>query len=366
MGKLTVARKTLWNGGVGDRIAKVVRDEHIDVAHFHNTFPLVSPAAYYAARGAGAAVVQTLHNYRLLCPGATFYRDGKPCESCLGRAFAWPGVAHKCYRGNRGATAVTALLTATHRAAGTYHHAVDRFVALTEFARGKFVEGGLPAHKIATKPNFLDGAPPVGDGRGGFVLFVGRLTEEKGIRELLRAWQGVDVEPKRLVIVGDGPLRGEVERAAGAQRGVEYLGRQPLERVMQLMGEAAALAFPSTWYEGMPRTIVESFARGTPVVAFDLGSMPALVRPGSTGWLAPAGDEAALTNLLISVLRSPDAAAALRPTCRAAFDAEFTADRNYRLLRDIYSAARIAYTSSTGREIRVDRDAGAEVASQPR
>ncbi len=188
MGKLGLAKATVWNGEIAGRLGEVVRRERADVVHFHNTFPLISPAGYYAARRAGAAVVQTLHNFRLMCPVALFYRDGRPCEDCLGKPVAWPGVVHACYRGSRATTAVTAAAVAAHRAAGTFQNAVDAYVCLTGFARDQFVAGGLPPAKLHVKPNFVHPDPGVRGGGDGSAVFVGRLSEEKGVLPLLAAW----------------------------------------------------------------------------------------------------------------------------------------------------------------------------------
>ena len=209
MGKLGLAKATVWNGEVAGRLGEVVWRARADVVHFHNTFPLISPAAYYAARRAGAAVVQTLHNFRLLCPVALFYRDGKPCEDCLGKPLAWPGVVHACYRGSRATTAVTAAAVATHRAAGTFQNAVDAYVCLTDFARDKFVAGGLPPGKLHVKPNFVHPDPGPRRGGDGSAVFVGRLSEEKGVLPLLAAWEHLDVP---LTIIGAGPLADRVPR----------------------------------------------------------------------------------------------------------------------------------------------------------
>jgi glycosyltransferase involved in cell wall biosynthesis len=342
MGRLELARRTIWNRDAYDELRAAVEAHRAQVVHFHNTLPLISPAGYRAVHDAGAAVVQTLHNYRLLCPTATFYRDGGVCEDCLGRFVPWPGVVHKCYRDNRAASAVIATMLTVHRALRTYRDEIDVFIALTEFSRRKFVEGGLPAEKIVVKPNFVDPDPGVGTGGGGFALFVGRLTEEKGVGTLLEAWETLRGAVP-LKVLGDGPLRATVERAAArAELRVAYLGRQPLEKVSDIMGESDLLIFPSTWYEGLPRTIVESYAKGTPVIASDLGSMAELVADGGTGYLFPAGDAAALAERVRRLL-GDRAAAALRERMRAAargvYERLYTAQRNYDMLIGAYDAA---------------------------
>jgi len=154
-GKLDLLRRTYWNQDSFDDIAKIVRENKIDVLHSHNTLPLLSPAIYYAARENGAAVVQTLHNYRLYCPGALFYRDGKVCEDCLGKKYALPVVRHGCYRGSKITTGVVAGMVSHHRKKGTWENEVDAYISLTHFAKSRFVEGGLSSEKIHVKPNFV-------------------------------------------------------------------------------------------------------------------------------------------------------------------------------------------------------------------
>src|SRR5581483_9761958 len=192
------AARTVWSRPAYRVLRELLRAHRPAVAHFHNTFPLISPAAYYACRAERVPVVQTLHNFRLLCPNALFFRDGRVCEDCLGKAVPWPGVAHKCYRGSRSASAAVCTMLTVHRALGTWHTAVDRFIALTDASRRKFVAGGLPADKIAVKANFVDPDPGPGTGAGGYGVFVGRLSAEKGVGTLLKAWQqlGRDVPLK--------------------------------------------------------------------------------------------------------------------------------------------------------------------------
>ncbi len=339
MGRLEAARATLWNRQVYDALRRLLRAERPDVAHFHNTFPLISPAAYYAARAENVPVVQTIHNYRLLCPKAQFFREGRVCEDCLGRSVALPGIVHGCYRDSRAASTVVAAMLALHRARRTWSEMVDVYVlAMTEFAREKFVEGGFPAEKLVVKPNFVYPDPGPGTGRGGYALFVGRLSEEKGIRTMLAAWERLDGQIP-LHVVGDGPLAATVEAAAGRRAEITWLGRQPSEEVYRQMGEAACLIFPSVWYEGLPRTIVESFARGTPVIASNLGAMSSLIDPDRTGLHFEAGNAEDLAARVRWWLAHPEAHGAMREAARAAYEHHFTAEANYRQLMQIYETA---------------------------
>ena len=338
MSRLGLAGATIWNRRTASALRALARAERADLVHFHNTFPLISPAAYSAARIAGCAVVQTLHNFRLLCPNALLFREGRPCEACLGRAVAWPGVVHGCYRGSRAASAVVAAQIAVHRVLGTYRRKVDMFVTPSEFARTTLVRGGLSPRSVVAKPNFIDPDPGPGDGSGRFALFVGRLSEEKGVRTLLEAWRrGVRTVP--LKIVGDGPMASEVQSAVRRIDGVEWLGRQPKEEVYRILGDAGLLILPSECYEGMPMTLLEAFARGTPVLASDHGSMRELVEPGETGARFRAGDPDDLALQADRLVADPAGLSAMRVRARQEFEARYTAAHNYHRLTAIYAQA---------------------------
>lgn len=337
-GRLSLARDTVWNGAMYRRVRQLVARERAEVVHFHNTFPLMSPAAYYGARAGGAAVVQTLHNYRFVCPNAQFFRDGRVCEDCLGKLLPWPGVLHACYRGSRAATAVTAGMLAAHRVAGTYHRTVDLYLALTSFARDRYVRGGLPASRVVVKQNFIAGERPVGQGGGGFGLFVGRLDLGKGVRVLLDAWARL-TGPTQLKIVGDGEMAPQVRAAAARDSRIEFLGRRPSAEVYSLMGEAGFLVLPALWYEGMPRTIVESFCVGTPVLTSQIGALPEMVEHGGTGLCFAAGDADDLCRQVARMQAEPAAVARMRDEARCEYEKNYTPAQNYGLLMGFYQQA---------------------------
>lgn len=334
MSNPALVKATVWNQAVYRELRALIRKERPQVAHFHNTLPLISPAAYYAARAEGVPVVQTLHNYRLLCPNALFFRKGRVCEDCLGKTFPWPGVAHACYRQSRPASGTVAAMLSAHRTLGTWRGAVDLYVALTEFARRKFVEGGLPSEKIVVKPNFVHPDPGMGQGRGDYVLFVGRLSEEKGLDTLLAAQEqfGKQVQLK---LLGDGPLAPRVAEAAKRQK-LEWLGQLPKDRVVGMMKDAQALIFPSVWYEGFPMVIAEAYAVGLPVIASDLGSMSSLIEHGRTGLRFRPGDPEDLAGQVKWAVTHPAELSRMRKAARAKFEAEYTAERNYQLLLETY------------------------------
>jgi glycosyltransferase involved in cell wall biosynthesis len=337
MSRSQLAAGTLWSRSTYSELRKLLQRERPDICHFHNTFPVMSPSAFWAAHEEGVPVVVTLHNYRLLCPSATLMRRGAVCEDCLSKMAPWPAVRHACYRDSRAASAVTALMLTAHRAMGTWSRAVNVWIALTEFARDKFVEGGVPADRIEVKGNFVHPDPGEGGQREQFAFFAGRLSPEKGIDTLLSAWRRLEV-PLPLRIAGDGPLRERVEDAVRRDSRIEYLGAMPGAEVQREMKRASLLVFPSIWYEGLPLTIVEAYAAGLPVLAGRLGAMSGLVASGETGLHFIPGDGADLAAKLSWCYQNPDSLAEMGRRARLRYLANYTADSNYRRLMEIYGA----------------------------
>jgi glycosyltransferase involved in cell wall biosynthesis len=329
---------TVWARNTYRDITGILAKNRPDVAHFHNTFPQVSPAGYDACRDAGVPVVQTLHNYRLLCPGATFYRNNAFCDRCLDGSLM-NSVMHGCYRGSRAATAVTAAMLGIHRLRNTWSERVDQYIALTEYGRRMFIRGGLPARKMTVKPNFLPNDPGPREGLGTYAAFVGRLSPDKGLRTLLAAWKQLPGIP--LMIAGDGPLRAELEEEAGRAglTHVVFKGHLSKADTLATMRGARFLVFPSEWPEGFPMTIAESFACGVPVLSSDIGGLPEIVSPGRTGFLFRAGDPGHLAQTALHAWNDSEATVALGRAARAEYLARYTADRNYRQLLDIYGLA---------------------------
>lgn len=335
---LQLAVRTVWSQESYQAIRQQLTQANFDIVHVHNFFQMISPAVYHAAKAAGVPVVQTLHNYRLLCPSGVFLRDGRVCEDCLGQPIPLPSVLHGCYRDSRVASSVVAAMLSVHRALQTWD-LVDVYIALTEFAREKFIQGGLPAEKIIVKPNFIAPDPEIGQGDGGYVLYAGRLSPEKGIGLLLAAWQQLGGQIP-LKIIGDGPLARQVEAAAAANPAIAWLGRQPSDQVYALLKGAAFLVFPSEWYEGLPRIVIEAFAVGTPVLAANLGSMRYLVTPDVTGSHFEAGNIEDLATQVRRLLASPTALAAMRQAARTEFETQYTAAKNYHQLIAVYDKVR--------------------------
>jgi len=330
--------RSIWNNGSYKEIRRLLQAERIDILHCTNTFPLMSPSVYYGARKEGVPVVQSLRNYRLLCPGACFVRDGKVCEKCLGKQVPWPAIVHGCYRHNRLASAAVVSMLALHRAAGTWTKLVDVYYALTEFSRRKFIEGGLPADLIEVKPNSVFPEPAVGTGQGNFCIFVGRLAPEKGIDTLLNAWSMLKGAIP-LKLIGDGPQRNLVLEATRRDPRIEWLGRKSEAEVLALVGEATCLIMPSVWYEGFPRTIAEAYVKGTPVVASKLGSMTELITDAETGLHFDPGNANDLAVKVARVWSHGEARTDWRVAARRRYDQYYSSEVSYQCLMRIYDRA---------------------------
>jgi glycosyltransferase involved in cell wall biosynthesis len=331
---------TVWSKKSLAEVRQVALRHKPDVAHFHNTFPLISPAAYSACRSAGVPVVQTLHNYRLLCPAATFFRGGRPCECCLGKKVPWPGVRYACYQGSRAATGTVAAMVAIHRVLGTWTDTVDLYIALSDFAKDKFIAGGLPSARIVVKPNFVHPDPGADRDVSDYALFVGRLSREKGLGTLFAAWKQLGNKIP-LLVAGDGPLRRELEGLVERLGlvGVRFAGQLDRQAVFAAMKRARFLAVPSECYENFPMTVVEAYACGTPVIAAGHGALREIVADQRTGLHFVPGDAEDLARKTEWAWTHPREMEEIGRAGRAEFVAKYNADRNYRTLMDIYKRA---------------------------
>lgn len=337
-GKIQVAIESLWSKPSHDLIDRTLQERAFDVMHVQNFFPLLSPSVYYAARKNGVAVVQTLRNYRLLCPNVFLYRDGHVCEDCIDKVFKYPGILHGCYRGSRVATAAVAAMTAFHTIKGTWLNEVDVYIALTRFVRDKFLQAGFPEKKLIVKSNFVYPDPGCGDGQGDYALFVGRLSPEKGLDTLIQAWRKLDREWK-LKIVGDGPMSTDIRAVCETNDCVEWVGPKSHVETAEIMGKARVLVFPSQWYETFGRVAMESFAAGTPVIASRLGAMAEVCENGQAGILFDPGNAKDLADKLRWMFDHPSEARAMRLAARQLFETRYTMSLNYSVLIDIYQAA---------------------------
>jgi glycosyltransferase involved in cell wall biosynthesis len=337
LGHIKSAGKTIWSRSSYSEILHILKDVQPNIAHFHNTFMLISPSVYYACAEMGIPVIQTLHNYRLVCPNAYLFRDGTICEDCLNLEVALPGVIHKCYRNSYSQSAIVTGMLGIHKLIRTWQNKIDLYIALTEFARQKFISGGLPSKKIIVKPNFVDSID-ISDRTwiGKYALYIGRLSYEKGVDTLLSAWETLQIPLK---IIGDGPLRESVLKYAEKSSFIEYLGQLDHTTVIDLLKNSRILVFPSKLYEGLPMTIIEAFSCGVPVIASDLASRVELIRDSETGVIYSSGNPINLASKVEWLWNHPEESAQMGRNARLEYEKKYTPERNYQMLMDIYEQA---------------------------
>jgi len=336
--KVQLAARTFWATDSVARLRSLLRREKPDLVHFHNTFPLISPAAYYACQQEGVPVVQSLHNSRLICPAATLYRNGSACEDCLGKTVPWPGVVHACYHNSRLQTAVVAGMLAGHRVLGTWQEQVDAYIVFAECFRQKFIDAGLPREKIFLKPHFLGADPGMKQEMGSYALFLGRFAPQKGIPTLLKAWRSLGHVPLR--IAGAGPMEGDVEQFAGKHLTVCALPYLSREESIELIRNARFLVCPSEGYgETFGLVAIEAFACGTPVIASRTGAMTEIVSDHKTGLHFTPGDPDDLVAKVKWAWTHHDEMNEMARAARALYQSKYTAEKNYDALLEIYRRA---------------------------
>ena len=339
VGLLRTGIKAIWSDEAYRAVRRKVRDGKIDVLYCHNLLPLISPSVYYAAKAERAAVVQMLGNYRLICPNGFMFRDGAICEDCVGKFVPYPSIKHACYRGSKLGAGVVSSMLSVHRMIQTYRQKVDLYIAVSNFVKSKIVESDLlPEEKIIVKPNFVGTDYGMADGAGGFALFVGRLSPEKGLMTLLKAWEKMP-SSARLKIVGKGALENEVKRAAEENPNVEWLGEKPAAEVAELMGKAAFLVFPSEWYEAFGLVCIEAFARGTPVIGAKIGAIAELIEHERTGLHFEPQNADDLAAKAEWMLTNSQKTRRMRVEARREYEAKYTAQANYPILMNVYERA---------------------------
>lgn len=336
-----VALKMIWSQSSKKKIIELLDRTKPDVAHFHNTFLLISPSAYYACKDRNVPVVQSLHNPRLLCPAGNFYRDGRVCEDCVGKTPPWPGVLHGCYRSSRTQTALVATMLTLHRMLKTWDRVIDAYIVFTEFYKKKFIEGGLPSEKITLKPHFIDPDPGCRNGlKGEYALYIGRLDGAKGINTLLKAWRHNTNVP--LKIRGDGNLLAEVTNYINRNslKSVEIVRRLKRADLNELIKNARFLVWPSEgYYETFGLVAIESFACGVPVIASRAGALAENVTDGYTGLHFTPGDTEDLSAKVNWAWNHPEEMALMGRAARREYETNYSAEKNYRILLGIYEKA---------------------------
>jgi glycosyltransferase involved in cell wall biosynthesis len=331
-----------WNPWSAAAVRRLVERERPEVLHVHNTFPLISPAIFRAVKDLPVATVMTLHNYRTVCAAGIPMRDGHVCTECLDRRSVFPALRYGCYRESRLATLPLALMIALHRSLGSWSRDVDALIALTEFQKEELIRAGLPGQRLHVKPQFYPDPPlPIPwPQREEKILYIGRLGEEKGVRFLLEAWRQWGEQAPALELIGDGPLRYELENSSQRMGDkVRFLGQLPFAETQLRLANARLMIVPSVCFEGFPMVIREAIALGVPVAASNLGSMANLVETGRTGVLFAPGNPGDLLEKVRRIWGNPTLLETMGEAARAEFQEKYTAAANLRMLDEIYRVA---------------------------
>lgn len=334
--KVRLACGTLFSFRTYREVRARIRQDGITVVHVHNTVPLISPSVYYAAWAEHVPVVQTVHNYRFLCPNGMFYRDGHICEDCLRRGL-YCAVRYGCYRNSRVQSLVLSASIALHRLLHTYRR-VEAYICLTSFGKEK-LSAKLPASHLFIKPNIVsvDIAPIPYDGHGAAYVFLGRLDAEKGVWTLLKAFERLP--HCSLIVIGGGPEETAM-RAYIAEHGLQNImmtGQLAHAEAVGYVARARALVMPTQWYEGLPLTVLEAFALGTPVIGSRVGNVGAVVSESGGGFLFDQTDPQALADC-IDAKTQPQLAAASEKALQAVRE-KYDLEKNYAMLLAIYDTA---------------------------
>lgn len=335
LGKLVLPLETIFSLKTYNEVKEMVKNNNIDIVHVHNTLPLVSPSVYYAARKCNIPVVQTVHNFRLVCPGATFTRDNKICEECVNKGLIC-AIKNKCYRNSFTQSLVSVINLGFHRIIGTYKK-VDGYIALTEFNKSK-LSTLLESNKIFVKPNFVDfeNEDIVSIDKRKYFLYLGRIDKLKGIDLILKAWK--DIKDEELYIVGTGPFEEDAKRyvSSNNMKNVKFLGFRNKDEVKQILNKAKALIIASQCYEGFPMTILEAFSVGTPVIAGNIGNMKNIIKDNENGLLFKYNSSEDLVNT-ISKINCKNTAMKLSNESSKVFKTKYNKQTNYNELIKIYN-----------------------------
>ncbi len=339
VGRIQGARNTVWSSASKAQFTSTLVTFRPDIVHVHNTFALISPSIYLACKEANVPVIQTLHNYRLICPGATLFRNGRLCMECVGHS-SFRGALYGCYHGSRVHTAAVAVMLEAHKLIGTWQNLIHTYIALTAFSRDKFIDGGLPPSKIVIKPNFLDIDPGAKESVGEYALFLGRFSVEKGVSTMCESWERL---PRNipLVCVGDGPLRSSLEQRARAKgmTNISFLGQRSKEEVMDLLKGARFLVLPSEWPEQFPLVTVEAFGCGVPVICSNAPSLDTIVHDGVSGLIFRAADCEDLCEKVHFAWEHPELMLQYGRNARQEYLSKYCASVNLAMLMNIYRRA---------------------------
>jgi glycosyltransferase involved in cell wall biosynthesis len=323
------AMDSVWSKRTVVEAGRLLASFRPHLIHAHNTFPLISPSLYGIADELGIPVVQTLHNFRLLCPQAMLMRNGRYCDDCVGR-WPWRAVLHRCYRGSLAQSALSAGMVSGHRMLGTWRNRVRRYIVLNQMCREIFIRGGLPPEKLSIKPNFVEANDVPGEHKRRGGLFIGRLAAEKGLLTLAQAIRQTPVT--RIAVCGSGPLQAFVEQSEW----LDYIGYEQGEALRTRIRNAEFLVMPSTGIESFGLAAIEAFACGTPVIASRHGGLREIVEHGHNGLLVTPGNADELAEAIAYAVSNPIQMRRMGLEAYQTYLARYTPERNYSTLMAIY------------------------------
>jgi len=333
--KITSAFKAVYNFDAYTKTENLIRDFKPDIIHVHNLFFVASPSVLFAAAKFKIPVVLTIHNYRLVCANALLLRDGHVCELCIGKTIPLDGIKYKCYHNSSAQSALVTTITSFHKLVKTWQHKVSSYIVLTEFAKDKLKSSslGVDENKLLVKPNFIDDPGTGSWPREDFFVFVGRISEEKGIYILLEAFANMSAQ--KILVIGDGPQKQKLQEQYASNPNIIFAGSMNKDEVLKTLQKSRALIFPSIWYEGLPFTIVEAFATGTPVIASKIGAMTDLITHGYNGYHFTAGSAENLQEGIATF----DGSQQLYLNARETYTSKYHPDIHYASILKIYKEA---------------------------
>lgn len=333
LSKIKTAFESKYSMNAKNALSEKIKAFDPDIVHIHNFFPILTPSIYDACIENKKPVVQTLHNYRIICPGALLMRDGKICEKCIFGNFYWAAI-HRCYRRSFWSSTAVVRMLRHHRKTQTWCKKIDQYIVLTNFAKNKFIQSGFPPKKITIKPNFYEDKQKKQSNshtNHGSALFVGRMSHEKGVFTLLEAWKQIDIH---LTMAGDGPMLKKLKNLNTTN--VSFIGHISPKEISKKMGEADFLIMPSEWYETFGLVIIEAFAHHLPVIASKIGSMAEIIKDNETGLLFEPGNSKELAEKVLWMHNHPDECKKMGENARNVYEKKYTAEKNYKMLIDIY------------------------------
>jgi glycosyltransferase involved in cell wall biosynthesis len=332
-GKFKVALRAIWSRFQYREVLKKIRKENYDIVHVQNFFPLLSPSIFYASKKSNTKVVMSVRNYRLICPNALLYVNGQICMDCVGKKIPSPGIFKKCYRKSAAASSAVVAMLSVHNFMHTWKNKIDGFICVSKFVKEQLEIGGIEGDKMHVKYNFVATSIEPNFESGDYYIYAGRLAEEKGIHLLLETFKN---NSRKLIIVGDGPLKNIVESYAAENKNIIYRGKLSLDKIYELIANAKALIFPSKWHEPFGRTIVEAFAHGTPVIASSLGGIKEIIQHEHNGFLFNPFQKEDLLKTILH-FESIKCNKTIRQNCYQSYRSHFLPDTNFTELINIYN-----------------------------